>query len=99
MRGNLRRALALVRRRTHREVPLPVQLLEREGCELCRETFRALTRVGLDRALLIERIDVGQEGRYLLRVPLLRVGESELDAAGLDDHAIARWLNEVEPAG
>ena len=44
LRGNLRRGLALVRRRTHRSPPLPVRLYERGGCHLCEETHRALRR-------------------------------------------------------
>lgn len=96
LRGNLRRALTLVRRRTLREEPLRVTLYERAGCGLCEETHRALRRIGLDRALDIDRVDVdrdaGLRDRYTLRVPVLRVGESELDAAGLEDSAVARWL-------
>lgn len=96
LRGNLRRALMLVRRRTLRDEPLHVVLYERAGCGLCEETHRALRRIGLDRALDIERVDIDREPglaeRYTLRVPVLRVGEAELDAAGLEDGALARWL-------
>ena len=96
LRGNLRRALMLVRKRTLREEPLRVTLYERAGCGLCDETHRALRRIGLDRALEIDRVDIdrdaGLRDRYTLRVPVLRVGEAELDAAGLEDGAVARWL-------
>jgi glutaredoxin len=96
LRGNLRRALALVRKRTHRDEPVRVTLYERAECGLCDEAHRALRRIGLDRALEIERIDVDRDpalrDRYTLRVPVLRIGAFELDAAGLEDGAIARWL-------
>lgn len=99
LQGNLRRALALVRRRTHREEPLRVTLYERQGCGLCDETHRALRRIALDRAIEIERVDVERDAvlreRYTLRVPVLRTGDAELDAAGLEDGAIARWLAEA----
>ena len=96
LQGNLRRALGLVRRRTHRGEPLRVTLYERAGCGLCDETHRALRRLALDRALEIERVDIDRvtalTDRYALRVPVLRVADAELDAAGLDDAAVARWL-------
>ncbi len=96
LQGNLRRALGFVRRRTHRGEPLRVTLYERAGCGLCDETHRALRRLALDRALEIERVDIDSDtaltDRYALRVPVLRVGDAELDAAGLDDAAVARWL-------
>ena len=96
LRGNLRRALALARKRSPRGEPLRVTLYERAGCGLCEETHRALRRIGLDRALDIERVDIDRDpslsDRYTLRVPVLRVGNAELDAAGLEDGAIARWL-------
>lgn len=96
LQGNLRRALGLVRRRTHRGEPRRITLYERAGCGLCDETHRALRRLALDRALEIERVDIDRDtaltNAYALRVPVLRVGDAELDAAGLDDAAIARWL-------
>ena len=96
LRGNLRRALALARRRSPRGEALRVRLYERAGCGLCEETHRALRRIGLDRALEIERVDIEGDpdltARYTLRIPVLRVGGSELEAAGLEDGAIARWL-------
>ncbi|HEX9270479.1 MAG TPA: glutaredoxin family protein [Candidatus Limnocylindria bacterium] len=99
LRGNLRRGLALVRRRTHRGPALAVRLYERPGCHLCEETHRALRRIGLDRALAIERVDITRdealERRYLVRIPVLAVGAAELDAAGLDDAGLARWLGDV----
>lgn len=96
LQENLRRALGLVRRRTQRGEPLRLTLYERAGCGLCDETHRALRRIALDRALEIERVDIDRDAaladRYALRVPVLRLGDAELDAAGLDDGAIARWL-------
>lgn len=103
MRGNLRRGLALVRKRTHRGPPLRVRLLEKPDCGLCAEAFRALTRVGLDMPLQIERTDITREtalfDRYALRIPVIVVAERELDAAGLDHPAIARWLRETDLTG
>ena len=96
LQGNLQRALGLVRRRTHRDTPVHVTLYERMGCGLCVETHRALRRIALDRSLEIERVDIDRENAlrdaYTLRVPVLRVGDAELDSAGLEDGAIARWL-------
>jgi len=96
MRGDLRRALALVRRRTHREAPLRVRLLEKPDCGLCAEAYRALRRVALDVALDLDRVDITKEAalfdRYALRIPVVTMGERELDAAGVDDRAIRAWL-------
>jgi len=101
LRGNLRRGLALVRLRTHRAPPVTVTLYERVGCHLCEETHRALRRVGLDRPLAIERVDIARdpalELRYVVRIPVLAVGTAELDAAGLPDRDIAAWLMQVAP--
>jgi hypothetical protein len=101
LRGNLRRGLLLARLRTHREPPLDVTLFERAGCHLCKETHRALRRIGLDRPLAIARVDIASdpalERRYVLRIPVLAVAESELDAAGLSDRQIAAWLLKVGP--
>jgi Glutaredoxin-like domain (DUF836) len=101
LRGNLRRGLALARLRTHRAPPLGVTLYERAGCHLCEETHRALRRIGLDRPLAIERVDIaadpGLERRYVVRIPVLKVGDEELDAAGLTDREIADWLRAVKP--
>jgi hypothetical protein len=95
-RGDLRRALALVRRRTHRGPPLAVRLFEKPDCGLCAETFRALHRIGLDRPLAVERVDITTDpalfDRFALRIPVLMIGERELDAAGLDDRALGAWL-------
>ena len=98
LRGNLRRGLALVRLRTHRGAPLAVTLYERAGCHLCDETHRALRRIGLDRPLELQRVDISTdpalERRYVVRIPVLVVGERELDAAGLSDREIASWLRD-----
>lgn len=100
--GDLRRALALVRRRTYRGPPLRVRLMEKADCHLCGEVHRALRRIALDRPLEIERVDIAAapeavHDRYALRIPVLVVAGEELDAAGLDDAAIMRWLREVAP--
>jgi glutaredoxin-like protein DUF836 len=96
MRGDLRRALALVRRRTHRGAPLRVRLLEKPDCGLCGEAYRALRRVALDVPVDVDRVDITKDpalfDRYALRVPVLTMGERELDAAGVDDRAIRTWL-------
>ena len=71
-------------------------LYERPGCHLCDETHRALRRIALERPLEISRIDIttdaALERAYVLRIPVLRAGGRELDAAGADDAAIAAWL-------
>ena len=96
MRGDLRRALALVRRRTHRGAPLRVRLLEKPECGLCAEAYRALRRVALDVPLEVERVDITTDpavfDRYVLRIPVVTMGERELDVAGVDDRAIRAWL-------
>ena len=96
MRGDLRRALALVRRRTHREAPRPVRRLEKPDCGLCAEAYRALRRLALDIPLEVERVDITEDpalfDRYALRIPVVVVGERELDAAGVDDRALRTWL-------
>ena len=102
LRGNLRRALALARARTHRGPPLRVRLLEKADCELCAEAHRALRRLALDRPLEIERVDIEAgpaviRDRCALRIPVIVANDAELDAAGLDDAAIGRWLREVAP--
>ena len=96
MRGDLRRALALVRRRTHREAPRTVRLLEKPDCGLCAEAYRALRRVALDVPLEVDRVDITKDAalfdRYALRIPVVTMGERVLDVAGLDDRAIRTWL-------
>ena len=96
MRGDLRRALALVRRRTHRGAPLQVRLMEKPDCGLCAEAYRALHRIGLEMPLKVDRVDITNDAslfnRYALRIPVVVVGERELDAAGLDDRALRAWL-------
>ena len=88
-----------MRRRTQRGPALSVRLYEKPGCGLCAEIYRALTRVAMDMPLAIERVDIELDAalrdRYVIRIPVLRVGEAELDAAGLDDAALRRWLGEL----
>lgn len=101
LRGNIRRGLALVRIRTHRTPPVAVTIYERPGCHLCEETHRALRRIGLDRSLAIERVDIttdpALESRYLVRIPVVRMGDLELDAGGLSDREIAAWIGNAGP--
>lgn len=70
-------------------------LYERAGCGLCVEAYEALRRLRVD----VDRVDIDRDDalgdRYSLRVPVLRRGVDELDAAGLEDGAIARWLKEA----
>lgn len=75
--------------------------MERADCHLCGEAYRALRRIALDRPLDIERVDIDRapetvRDRYALRVPVVVAAGEELDAAGLDDAAILRWLREIE---
>ena len=96
MRGDLRRALALVRRRTHHQAPRKVRLLEKPDCGLCAEAYRALRCVALDLPLDVDRVDITKDtalfDRYALRIPVVTMGERELDAAGVDDRALRAWL-------
>jgi glutaredoxin-like protein DUF836 len=103
MRGNLRRGLALVRRRTPRGEPLRVRLYEKAGCGLCAETYRALTRVRMDVPLEIERVDIERDPalfeRYAIRIPVVAVSEREIEAAGLAESALTQWLRNDPPSG
>ena len=76
-------------------------LYERAGCHLCDETHRSLRRIGLDRPLAIARVEIAAdpdlERRYIVRIPVVKVGDHELDAAGLADREIAAWIASVEP--
>jgi len=78
-----------------------VRLYEKADCGLCAEAYRALTRVRMEHALDIERVDITADRelveRYVVRIPVLAIGERELDAAGLDDAAIRRWIDETTP--
>ncbi len=69
-----------------------VTLYERKDCGLCEEAYEALRRLRIE----VLRVDVDGDAalgeRYTLRVPVLRRAGEELDAAGLDEGAIARWL-------
>jgi hypothetical protein len=73
--------------------------MERPDCGLCEEALAALRRLSRATRLEVERVDVSRDAalldRYVLRVPVLVVGEAELDAAGIDDAAISRWFAEV----
>ena len=59
-----------------------------------------MRRIGLDRPLAIERVDIATdpalELRYLVRIPVLAVGGAELDAAGRTDREIADWLRTLD---
>jgi hypothetical protein len=85
-----------VRRRTPRGPALRVRLYEKPDCGLCGEVYRALTRVRMDMPLDIERVDIEGDpalfDRYAIRIPVIAIGEDELDAAGIDDAALRRWL-------
>jgi len=76
-----------------------VRLMERPDCGLCEETLGVLRRLSRRTSLDIERVDVTRDAtlldRYVVRVPVLVVGDEELDVAGIDDAAIGRWLDEV----
>lgn len=76
-----------------------VRLMERPDCGLCDEALAELRRLSRAKRLDIERVDVtGDAGlldRYVMRVPVLVVGDEELDVAGIDEAAIGRWLDEV----
>ena len=67
-------------------------LYERERCGLCDEVREALRRL----RVAFDRVDIDKDeslrDRYTLRVPVLARGADELDAAGLEDGAIDRWL-------
>ena len=96
MRPNLRRGLALVRKRTPRGPARRVRFYEKAECGLCAEAFRALTRIRMEIPLEIERIDIAREpalfDRYALRVPVLALDDDELEVGGIDEGAIVRWL-------
>jgi len=76
-----------------------VRLMARPDCSLCDEAVAALRRISRRTQLDIERVDVTRQpellDRFVIRVPVLVVGSAELDVAGIDDAAIARWLDEV----
>jgi hypothetical protein len=76
-----------------------VRLMERPDCGLCEEALADLRRLSRAKRLDIERVDVTRDPalleRYLVRVPVLVVGNADLDVAGIDEAAIGRWLDEV----
>jgi hypothetical protein len=73
--------------------------MARPDCGLCDEAVDALRRLSRRTPLDIERVDVTRDAalleRYVVRIPVLVVGEAELDVAGIDEAAIGRWLDEV----
>lgn len=95
-RGNLRRALALTFKRTHRGPLRRVVLYEKQECGLCAAVFRALSRLALEHAIEIARVDIERDpalrDRYALRIPVVGVDGRELDAAGLDDDTLAAFV-------
>jgi hypothetical protein len=76
-----------------------VRLMERPDCGLCEEALAGLRRLSRAKRLDIERVDVSRDpallDRYVVRVPVLVVGEAELDVAGIDEAVVGRWLDEV----
>jgi len=50
----------------------------------------------MDLPLEIERVDIERDpalfDRYAIRIPVLTMGDDELELAGLDEGAITRWL-------
>ena len=75
-----------------------MRLLEKPDCGLCAEAHRALRRVALDIPLEIERVDITADAalfdRYALRIPVVLFDGREIDAAGIADKELARWLRE-----
>lgn len=94
--GNIRRGLALVRKRTPRGPARQLRFYEKRDCGLCAEAYRALTRIRMDMPLEIERVDIERDpavfDRYAIRIPVLAMGEDELEVGGIDEGAIVRWL-------
>ena len=76
-----------------------LRLMERPECGLCEETLGTLRRLSRRTPLDIERVDVTRDvallDRYVVRVPVLVVGDAELDVGGIDEAAIARWIDQV----
>lgn len=73
--------------------------MARPDCGLCDEALAGLRRLSRARRLDVERVDVSRDpallDRYVVRVPVLVVGDAELDVAGIDEAAVGRWLDEV----
>ncbi len=76
-----------------------LRFYEKADCHLCEDAYRVLTRVRMEVALEIERVDISSRpelfDRYALRIPVLSDGERELDAAGLGEPALRSWLEEL----
>ena len=76
-----------------------IRLMEKPDCGLCEEALASLRRLTRRTPLDIERVDVTRDpallDRYVVRVPVLVVGDAELDVAGIDEAAVDRWLDEV----
>ena len=88
-----------MRHRTPRGEPLRVRLYEKDGCGLCAEAYRALTRVRMSVPLEIERVDIEKDPelfrRYAIRIPVLEAGGRQIDAAGADETSLKRWFEEL----
>jgi len=73
--------------------------MEKPDCGLCDEALASLRRLTRRTRLDIERVNVTRDpallDRYVVRVPVLVVGDEELDVAGIDEAAIGRWLDQV----
>ena len=93
----LRRALALAFKRTHRGPLRRVVLYEKDDCGLCREAFRALSRLALELPIEIVRVDIARDpatfDRFALRVPVVEVDGRSLDAGGVGEKELRRFLS------
>jgi hypothetical protein len=73
--------------------------MEKPDCGLCDEALASLRRLTRRTRLDIERVNVTRDpallDRYVVRVPVLVVGDEELDVAGIDEAAIGRWLDQL----
>ncbi len=98
-RGDLPRALALAFKRTQRGPVRRLVLYETEGCGLCAEVFRLLSRLALEVPIEIVRVDIARDGalfkRYGLRIPVVQVGGRELDAAGVGERRLRGFVAEA----
>lgn len=55
----------------------------------------------MDMPLQIERVDITRDDalftRYAVRIPVLECADQEIDAAGMDDASLRRWLSGLAP--